>query len=211
MLATTVEAPTRKPRAAKVAAAPTAPKPEKAARKPRASKVTADTETIETAPATETPVQAPVEDLPEPEAIAAAAKTRKPRASKSIGGEAVVKSTEPKTIEKTAKAPKLAKAAPPAPKPDRVEQNGVRLRTPGSAGGQAWAIFNSQAKAVKGADRVALADVIASTGAKGLLDSNVRAEFYAWRKFHGVSGRTVKPAPAKAPRAAKAPKATPAE
>lgn len=98
-----------------------------------------------------------------------------------------------------AKAAKLAekeaaKAAKEAAKnaTKMPEQNGVRRPKPDGKCGQAWAIMD-QLSAQTGAPAL-IKDVLVKAAEQGLNKANVQAEFARWRKFHGISGRTAKPA-----------------
>lgn len=68
------------------------------------------------------------------------------------------------------------------------KQNGVRRPKPHTLGGQAWAIFNEVT--AKTSNPATIAESMEIGRAQGLNEGNVRAEFYSWRKFNGISGRS---------------------
>jgi membrane protein involved in colicin uptake len=94
-----------------------------------------------------------------------------------------------------------AKAAREAARLPR--QNGVRRPKAETKCGQAWAIFDSISEKNQAPASIGEAMVV-SREAK-LNDNMVRSNYAAWRKYHGVTGRIVKPTPAPA-----APAETPA-
>lgn len=82
-----------------------------------------------------------------------------------------------------AKAAKLATRQP--------EQNGIRR--PGAAGlcGQVWTMADDMS--AKMGQPVPVVDLLESGLSKGMNPSNVRTEYARWKKFHGLTGRIVKP------------------
>jgi membrane protein involved in colicin uptake len=82
------------------------------------------------------------------------------------------------------------------------EQNGIRRPKPDTLCGKAWAIFDS-ISAANGAP-ASIGESMTQAKAQGLNESNVRAEYARWRKYHGVSGRIAAPQPAAQPEAAAA-------
>lgn len=93
-----------------------------------------------------------------------------------------------------AKAAKLAEkeAAKAAKEAARMpEQNGVRRPKPNGLCGRAWAIFDDLS--AKHGAPAAIAPSLEIAKAEGLNESNVRAEYARWRKFHGITGRIAAP------------------
>lgn len=74
------------------------------------------------------------------------------------------------------------------------EQNGVRRPKPDGLCGKAWAIFDNVSQ-TSGAPATIGASLIVAKE-QGLNEGNVRAEYARWRKFHGITGRAPKAAPA---------------
>ena len=72
---------------------------------------------------------------------------------------------------------------------NREERNGVKRPSEGTVCGAVWSVFdamhNSEA-GLKAADLPALADE------HGWNRTNVSCEYYAWRKFNGIKGRSAK-------------------
>lgn len=66
---------------------------------------------------------------------------------------------------------------------NRIEQNGVRRPSEGTVCGSVWAEFD-KSSGIKASDLQELADV------NGWNRTNVSCEFYAWRKFMGIKGRS---------------------
>ena len=73
----------------------------------------------------------------------------------------------------------------------RPIQNGVRRPKPDSLCGRAWAVFDELSQ--EGDGRVSIRQSLEIAKTRGLNEGNVRSEFYLWRKFNGISGRS-KPA-----------------
>ncbi|UFK26948.1 transcriptional activator [Vibrio phage vB_VpaS_AL-2] len=72
-------------------------------------------------------------------------------------------------------------------KPKMPSQNGVTRPRPDTLCGRVWAIADEMS--AKKQAPVAVADLLVVTDAEGLNAGNVRCEYAAWRKFHGVTGR----------------------
>ena len=85
----------------------------------------------------------------------------------------------------TSKAKKAA-----APKVERVEQNGVKRPKDGGLCAAVWAWLDAHPGAIK--------DAKAAATDHGWNENNVACEFYAWRKFNGISRQTADNAPAHA-------------
>jgi membrane protein involved in colicin uptake len=104
---------------------------------------------------------------------------------------------EAKTAAKAqAKADRAAKKAEAQAQRDAnkmPEQNGVRRPKPDTLCGKAWSIFDSVSQ--KGGAPASIGESLEVARAQGLNDSNVRAEYARWRKFHGISGRIEAPKP----------------
>jgi hypothetical protein len=101
-----------------------------------------------------------------------------------------------KTVDPTAPKGKTAtekgERTPPAPRisrkgytidKDRPMQNGVKRPSAGTVCGAVWAAFDAN-PAIKAGELAALAD------ANQWNRTNVSCEFYAWRKFNNISGRS---------------------
>jgi hypothetical protein len=103
--------------------------------------------------------------------------------------------TAPAVKEERAPRAKVEKApAPVVPRPslkgrtvqkEREERNGVKRRSAGTVCGAIWDAFDAKPE-MKAGELNALAD------ANGWNRTNVACEFYAWRKFNGISGRAAK-------------------
>lgn len=65
----------------------------------------------------------------------------------------------------------------------REERNGVRRPRAGGLCAQVWTWLDAQHVAT-------IKDARAAAAEHGWNENNVACEFYAWRKFHGLSGRT---------------------
>ncbi len=87
------------------------------------------------------------------------------------------------------KAKAEAKAAREAAR--MPEQNGIRRPKPDTLCGKAWAIFD-QVSGKNGAP-ASIGESMGIAKAQGLNETNVRAEYARWRKFHGISGRIEAP------------------
>lgn len=73
-------------------------------------------------------------------------------------------------------------------------QNDVRRPKPETLCGQAWAIFDDVSQ--RNGSPATIGESLEISRSQGLNDSNVRAEYARWRKFHGITGRLVAPAQA---------------
>lgn len=80
-----------------------------------------------------------------------------------------------------------AEEAPKVEKPKMPSQNGVTRPRPETKCGQVWGIADKMSAEKK--SPVAVADLLVETDKLGLNQGNVRCEYAAWRKFHGVTGR----------------------
>jgi hypothetical protein len=67
-------------------------------------------------------------------------------------------------------------------------QNGVRRPKLDSLCGKAWAIFDSIS--TNNGSPASISEALKIARQRGLNEGNVRAEFYQWRKFHGIRSRT---------------------
>jgi hypothetical protein len=129
----------------------------------------------------------------------AKAKADKDKADKKAAAEKA--KADAKAAAEKAKAEKAAAKPPKAEKVQMPEQNGVRRPKPDGLCGRAWAEMDRMSQAL--GQPVPIAPLVESTNKLGLNESNVRAEYARWRKFHGVKGRVVLPTPpAAAPPAA---------
>lgn len=82
-------------------------------------------------------------------------------------------------------------------------QNDVRRPKPETLCGQAWAIFDDVSQ--RNGSPATIGESLEISRSQGLNDSNVRAEYARWRKFHGITGRLVAPAQAATEQEAEAP------
>lgn len=113
----------------------------------------------------------------------------------------VVKVVDGKRVDPLAPKPK-AERAPRADKPaapvvprvsrkgytiqkEREERNGVKRPSEGTVCGDVWTEFNKNPE-IKAGELATLADT------NGWNRTNVSCEFYAWRKFMGIKGRSSK-------------------
>lgn len=71
-----------------------------------------------------------------------------------------------------------------APKVERVEQNGVKRPKDGGLCAAVWAWLDAHPEAT-------IKDAKAAAPENGWNENNVACEFYAWRKFNGLSRATV--------------------
>ncbi len=78
----------------------------------------------------------------------------------------------------TSKAKKAA-----APKVERIEQNGVKRPKEGGLCAAVWAWLDANPCAT-------IKDAKAAAPGNGWNENNVSCEFYAWRKFNGISRQT---------------------
>jgi hypothetical protein len=69
-------------------------------------------------------------------------------------------------------------------------QNGVRHPKTESLCGQAWAVFDEITK--QNYSTATLRESLELGRQRGLNEGNVRAEYYVWRKYHGISGHISK-------------------
>lgn len=118
----------------------------------------------------------PVQPKPEETDMARKQPAAKPTATKV---------TTAKKKEK-AKAPAAPRVAKRNDEPQE-EQNGVKRPRAGSVCRRVWDIADKLSKKAP-VPFSALAEV---TNAEGLNESNARAEYSRWRKFHGITGRIV--------------------
>lgn len=86
--------------------------------------------------------------------------------------------------EKRTPAPRVSRKGYTIQK-DREERNGVKRPSEGTICGAVWAEFDKNPQ-IKAGELAALAD------ANGWNRTNVSCEFYAWRKFMGIKGRSAK-------------------
>lgn len=71
----------------------------------------------------------------------------------------------------------------PVPKVERVEQNGVKRPAPGGLCAAVWEYLDKHPKATA-------KDLREVAPSKEWNVNNVACEFYVWRKFNGITGRT---------------------
>ena len=100
--------------------------------------------------------------------------------------EAPAPAAEPAPVVTTGKPKKE-----PAPKVQRVEQNGVKRPKEGGLCAAVWAWLDAHPGAT-------IKDAKAVAPENGWNENNVACEFYAWRKFSGISRQTGDNAPAHA-------------
>lgn len=91
-----------------------------------------------------------------------------------------------------AKAEKKAAAKAAKESAKQPKQNDIRRPKPGTTTGNVWAIFD-KLSASTGAPAL-IGDALKQAG--GVPEATVRTQYARWRKFHGITGRTVAPAPA---------------
>jgi hypothetical protein len=98
-----------------------------------------------------------------------------------------------------APAPKAATGTGLKIEKDREERNGVKRP---SAGGKCRAIWDALDAVVASTGNQPTSQLVKGLAAEqGWNPSNASIEFYQWRKFNGIKGRTPKAAPAEAPAA----------
>lgn len=101
------------------------------------------------------------------------------------------KVTEPKVREKKEKAPAPVVARVRNKgytiEKDRPVQNGVKRPTTGTVCGQVWDAFDQI-----GADSLRASMLNDIADSHGWNRTNVSCEFYAWRRFNGITGRQPK-------------------
>lgn len=118
---------------------------------------------------------------------AKAAKLAEKQAAKDAKESTKTAAAQAKTAAAAAvKAEKDAKKQP--------EQNGVRRPSPSGKCGTAWALMDSLSTALNAP--VAVGDLLAKSREAGMNDNMVRANYAAWKKFHGLVGRIAKVVPA---------------
>jgi hypothetical protein len=106
---------------------------------------------------------------------------------------------EPVTVTEEIKPRKKSRGKPSGKKPAKKKdvepakvdpqpskQNGVRRPSPGTLCGQAWDIFDKLSKRGNPPDIKAALEIAKK---KNLNPGNVRAEFYAFKRYHGLSGK----------------------
>lgn len=93
-----------------------------------------------------------------------------------------------KTRKRSRGKPAKKKDAKPVAKvdPQPSKQNGVRRPSPGTLCGQAWDIFDRLSKKGNPPD---IKKALEEAKKKNLNPGNVRAEYYAFRRYHGISGK----------------------
>nr|WP_312661082.1 hypothetical protein [Stenotrophomonas geniculata] len=92
--------------------------------------------------------------------------------------EALATAAEAAPVVPTGKPKKAA-----APKVERVEQNGVKRPKDGGLCAAVWAWLDANPTAT-------IKDAKAAAPGNGWNENNVACEFYAWRKFNGLSRAT---------------------
>lgn len=127
--------------------------------------------------------QAKAEAKAQREAQAAEKKAAKEAEKAQKKADAEAKKAE--AVAAKAQAKEQAKAAKEANR--MPEQNGVRRPKAETLCGQAWDIFDSVS--AKNGSPASVGESMDIAKAQGLNESNVRAEYARWRKFHGISGR----------------------
>jgi hypothetical protein len=70
--------------------------------------------------------------------------------------------------------------------PQPIKQNGVRRPSPGTLCGKAWDIFERLSKKGNPPD---IKKALEEAKKKNLNPGNVKAEYYAFRRYHGISGK----------------------
>jgi len=104
---------------------------------------------------------------------------------------------QPTEAQVEAPAPKAATGTGLKLEKDREERNGVKRP---SAGGKCRAIWDYLDGYVAQAGAQPTSQSVKEAAAQlGWNASNASIEFYQWRKFHGIRGRTPKAAPAEQP------------
>lgn len=91
-----------------------------------------------------------------------------------------------------AKAAKKAEAKAAKEAAKQPKQNDVRRPKHGTTTGKVWAIFDHLSHST-GAPAL-IGDALKQ--ATGIPEATVRTQYARWRKFHGITGRAVAPAPA---------------
>lgn len=126
----------------------------------------------------------------------AAEKAAKAEADAAAKAEKAAQAEAAKAAKEAEKAAKLAeKEAAKAAKLAEKEankmpsQNGVRRPKPNTLCGQAWEIFDNIS--TKNGTTATIKEALEISKTKGLNEANVRCEYAAWRKFHGITGRIV--------------------
>jgi len=90
------------------------------------------------------------------------------------------KGASPAMTTATEAAPKVKKEA--APKVERVQQNGVKRPAPGGLCAAVWEHLDAN-------PGVTVKELRDAAPGKGWNPTNASCEFYAWRKFMGITGR----------------------
>ncbi len=141
-------------------------------------------------------------------ADAKAEKEAKAKAEKDAAAEKLAADAQAKADAIQAKKDKVAadKAAKEQAKLDAKaakeankmpEQNGVRRPKPEGLCGRAWALADKLSADL--GSPVPVATLLTAAVPEGLNEGNVKTEYARWRKFNGVTGRIVPPAPVVAP------------
>jgi membrane protein involved in colicin uptake len=108
--------------------------------------------------------------------------------------EAKAKKDQERADKKAAKDKEKAdkKAAKEAEKAaaKQPEQNGIRRPKADTITGKVWAVFDELSQ--KAGAPATIGDSLKA--AAGTAEATVRTQYARWRKFHGISGRTEKPA-----------------
>ena len=95
-----------------------------------------------------------------------------------------------KEADKKAKLDAAAAASAAKEAAKQPEQNGVRRPGPEGKCGQAWALMDSMSAAIQ--SPVAIGDLLVKSREAAMNDNMVRANYAAWKKFHGIAGRVAR-------------------
>lgn len=117
---------------------------------------------------------------------AAAAKAAEREAKKAAEAEAKAQAKAEAQAKKEAEA--AAKIAEREAN-RQPEQNGIRRPKPEGICGKIWEIADKLSTDLQAP--VQIAPLIEATGAKGINAVTTRTNYARWRKFHGITGRTV--------------------
>ena len=141
----------------------------------------------------EAAAKAKAEKVAKAAAEKAEAKAKKEAETKA---KADAKVAEKAKKEAEAKAKADAKAAATAAKESTKmpEQNGVRRPKPGGSCAKVWDLADQLSKSL--GSPVPIASLSAAATAAAINESTIRTQYALWRKFYGITGRTVTPAPA---------------
>ena len=121
---------------------------------------------------------------------AAAAKAAEREAKKAAEAEAKAQAkAEAKAAEKAAKADAAAAKIAEREANRQPEQNGIRRPKPEGICGKIWEIADKLSTDLQAP--VQIAPLIEAAGAKGINAVTTRTNYARWRKFHGITGRTV--------------------